>query len=122
MTAHKNIPSIAGYMFFGFFLAASSAALADPVILSCQGSGWPPFAITLDMTNKTVTFPATGTSNPFSIQVADNTIIWDENPSFWMKFQLDRVTLFLQGFGNDSSGASNGNHMSAQCQKAEKQL
>lgn len=122
MTAHKNISSIASYMFFGFFLAASNAALADPVILSCQGPGWPPFTINLDLTNKTVTRPAAGTSNPFPIQVDDNTISWDENPGFWMKFQLDRVTLLLRGFGNNESGTPNGNRVIVQCQKAEKQL
>lgn len=122
MTARKNLSRIAGSMFFGSLLALSAPALADPVILSCQGPGWPPFAITLDMNNKTVTFPATGTSNPFPVQVADNTISWNENPSFWMRFQFDRVTLLLRGVGNNESGTSNGNRVIVQCQKAEKQL
>lgn len=98
-------------------------AFAQTVILSCQPSGFPtPFTVTLDMTNKTATRPASGSTKPHPIQVSDDMISWDENPDFWMKFQLDRVTLFLQGFGNDAAGASNGNRSDAQCHKGEKQL
>jgi hypothetical protein len=97
----------------------ASPAFAQTVILSCQGPATPPFVITLDMTNNTATVPNSGTSNPFPIQVTDSTISWDENPTFWMRFSLDRVTGLLSGYG---TGTYSWAKSTSQCQKSEKKF
>jgi len=53
--------------------------------------------------------PNLGTSNPFPIQTSNDAISWDTNPTYWMKFELNRVTLLLNGQG---TGTLTGNTMS----------
>jgi hypothetical protein len=119
----NRLPLLTGAIGAVFIGIIAGPASAQTVILSCQPSGFPePFTVTVDLTHMTVSRPASGSSKSHPIQVSDTMISWDENPDFWMKFQLDRVTLYLQGVGNDASGTVNGNRSNSQCRKSEKQL
>lgn len=59
MTAHKNISSMAGCLFFGIYLVTSATALADTTTLICNSIEFPaatPTQIDIDSAANTVTF------------------------------------------------------------------
>lgn len=97
----------------------SAPALADTITLSCVAEVGPPFVIHLDLANKTESNGWENFQHFYPIQVTDDVITWDENPNMYMRFALNRVTGYLNGYG---TGTSAGAISNAQCHKADKQF
>lgn len=106
-----------------FLAGAIQNAFAESVTLACQAvSGYvgPPFVITLDLDNKTLTgdgYYLNEPKGPLPIQVTDQNIVWtvpDNNYN-----TLSRVTGSLIVIGQ---GTSTGMRLESSCHKSEKQF
>ena len=100
-------------------IGAVQSASAATVLLSCQGSSGPSFVIKLDMDNKTVIDSRYDKEKPYPILITDDEISWDDNPNWWFRFTLSRVTLNLHQMGTGNAGGFDANF---QCHKSDKQF
>jgi hypothetical protein len=123
MAKHLAVSGIAPRMVLGMtiLMMASTAALADPVTLSCMPAmAGTPFVLKLDISNKTVSGDGNygyEPKDPRSILVSDDEITWvvegDSNNT------LSRVTGSFLSVG---IGTSTGGRWFAQCHKSERQF